>query len=143
MLEQGTISIHTENIFPIHTLTGHNDWVNAVALSSDGQYVVSGSFDNTIKIWELATAKEIHTLTGHNHSVYAVALSSDGQYVVSGSDDNTIKIWELATAKERVTFIGEGSISCCAIAPDNTTIIAGDSLGKVHFLRLENIEVQP
>jgi WD40 repeat protein len=126
----------------INTLTGHSSSVNAVALSSGAKYVVSGSDDNTIKIWDLATANVIHTLTGHSNAVNAVALSSDDKYIISGSYDNTIKVWELSMAKEIVTFISEGIVTCCAITPDNATIIAGDTLGKVHFLRLEGMEVQ-
>jgi len=126
----------------IHTLTGHNDCLNAVAVSNDGKYVVSGSHDKTIKVWELATGKEIRTLTGHSSCVYAVAVSSDGKYIVSGSDDGKIKVWQCATAKEMLTFTGESKIRCCAITPDGAKIIAGDYLGKLHFLRLEGIELQ-
>lgn len=126
----------------IRTLTGHSDWVNTVAISSDSKYVVSGSSDKTIKIWELSTGDVIRTLYGHSNWVNAVAISSDGKYLVSGSSDDIIKIWEFATAKEIVAFTGEGSINCCAITPDNATIIAGDASGNVHFLRLEGMEVQ-
>ncbi len=126
----------------LHTLTDHSNSVNTVTVSSDGRYIVTGSDDYTIKIWELATANVIHTLTGHSNPVNAVALSSDDKYIVSGSYDNTIKVWELSMAKEIVTFISEGIVSCCAITPDNATIIAGDVLAKIHFLRLEGMEVQ-
>lgn len=126
----------------IRTLTGHSSWIYAVAINSDGKYVVSGSLDDTTKIWEFATGKQVHTMTGHSSRVYTVAISSDAKYVVSSSGDNTIKIWELATGQEIITFTGEGSMRCCAITPDNATIIAGDALGKLYFLHLEGMEVQ-
>ncbi|MCT7983692.1 NB-ARC domain-containing protein, partial [Laspinema sp. A4] len=80
----------------IRTLTGHSGEVNAVAISGDGQRVVSGSNDNTLKVWNLATGEEERTLTGHSDWVGAVAISGDGQRVVSGSNDNTLKVWNLA-----------------------------------------------
>jgi WD40 repeat protein len=55
--------------------------------------LVSGSYDETIKIWNLSTGKEVHTLTGHKAEVNSVALSADGQMLVSGSTDTTIKVW--------------------------------------------------
>ncbi|MCT7988971.1 NB-ARC domain-containing protein, partial [Laspinema olomoucense] len=76
----------------IRTLTGHGNSVNAVAISRDGQRVVSGSLDKTLKVWNLATGEEERTLTGHGNSVTAVAISPDGQRVVSGSEDNTLKV---------------------------------------------------
>jgi WD40 repeat protein len=62
-------------------------------VTPDGQYVVSGSGDNTVRVWELATGKEVRRFTGHENSVYSVAVTPDGQYVVSGSWDNTVRVW--------------------------------------------------
>jgi WD40 repeat protein len=75
------------------TLTGHTSIVWSVALSADGQTLVSGSGDSTIKVWNLSSGKEVRTLTGHTGYVWSVALSADGQTLVSGSDDKTIKVW--------------------------------------------------
>ena len=69
----------------------HDDTVNAVAISDN--YYVSGSWDNTIKVWNLATGELERTLTGHSSSVSSVAVSGDK--IVSGSRDNTIKMWQL------------------------------------------------
>ena len=67
--------------------------VRSVAVSSDGQTLVSGSWDKTIKVWELSTGKLVRTLTGHENPVDSVAISPDGQTLVSGSDDKTIRVW--------------------------------------------------
>jgi len=79
----------------LRTLTGHSDSVGELAISPDGQTLVSGSSDNTIKIWQLSTGRELRTLTGHSEDVRSVAISPDGQTLVSGSDDHTIKIWRV------------------------------------------------
>jgi WD40 repeat protein len=59
--------------------------------------------------------------------------------VIFGSN-NTIKVWDLSSGKVIASFTGESSIACCAIAPDGVTIVAGDTSGRVYFLRLEGME---
>ena len=77
------------------TLTGHDNGVRSVSISPDGSTLVSGSWDNTIKIWNLATGQLRQTLTGHDNYVLSVSISPDGSTLVSGSSDNTIKIWRV------------------------------------------------
>ncbi|MTJ15633.1 WD40 repeat domain-containing protein [Dolichospermum sp. UHCC 0299] len=102
-----------------------------------GLYTRRIKYENTIKIWDLETGTEKFTLQGHSNWVNAIALTPDGQTLISGSDDNTIKIWDLATRKEIATFTGESPITCCAVAPDGVTIVAGEQSGRLHFLRLQ------
>ena len=66
-------SYRTGNLYP----KGHSQKVNVVAISPDGKTLVSGSDDNTIKIWNLATAKQIRTLKGHSDSIHALAISPE------------------------------------------------------------------
>jgi WD40 repeat protein len=82
----------------------------------------------------------LRTLRGHEGGVWAVAVTGDGRYAVSGSDDQTLKVWDLSSGQVVASFCGDSAIHCCAIAPDKRTIIAGDALGRVHFLRLENVK---
>ena len=56
-------------------MTGHSNTVTSVAISSDSKYIVSGSGDKTIKIWDIESGKEIKTLNGHSEGVYSVAIS--------------------------------------------------------------------
>ncbi len=112
----------------IRTLTGHRDIVLAVAITFDGQRVVSSSDDNTLKVWNLATGEEERTLIGHSDSVVAVAITFDGQRVVSGSDDNTLKVWNLATGEEERTLIGHsGPVVAVAITFDGQRVVSGSS----------------
>ena len=80
--------------------------MNGCAVSPDGTWIVSASYDNTLKIWDAATGAERATLTGHTGSVNGCAVSPDGTWIVSASDDNTLKIWDAATGTERATLTG-------------------------------------
>lgn len=79
---------------------GHANEVTSLAVSPDGEYFVSGSWDNTAIIWKkYASApgprfKKLVTLKGHNYNVNAVAASPDGKHIVTGSEDKTIKLWD-------------------------------------------------
>jgi WD40 repeat protein len=73
------------------------------------------------------------TLKGHDAFVTAVATAPDGKYAVSGSDDNTLKVWDLEQGVIVSNFTGDSSFQTCYISQDGESIVAGDSLGKMHF----------
>ena len=82
--------------------------------------------DKTLKLWDLASGKELRTFTGHSGWVSSVAIAPDGRTALSGSQDKTLKLWDLATGKELRTFTGHsGSVSSVAIAPDGRTVLSG------------------
>src|SRR4051812_18099697 len=72
---------------------GHTGLVYSVAFSPDGKVLATGSFDNTVKLWDFATGKELHTLKGHTNQVYCVAFSPDGNLLASASQDKTVRLW--------------------------------------------------
>eukprot|EP00449_Zooxanthella_nutricula_P019879 CAMPEP_0198531694 /NCGR_PEP_ID=MMETSP1462-20131121/28140_1 /TAXON_ID=1333877 /ORGANISM="Brandtodinium nutriculum, Strain RCC3387" /LENGTH=134 /DNA_ID=CAMNT_0044261589 /DNA_START=1 /DNA_END=401 /DNA_ORIENTATION=+ len=74
-------------------LTGHCEPVASVVLSSDGQFALSGSWDKTMRLWDLNTGVTVRTFQGHAKDVFSVAFSGDNRQIVSGSRDKTIKLW--------------------------------------------------
>ncbi len=123
-----------ENITFTKTLSGHSDSVWSVALSSEGQTLVSSSQDKTIKLWHLDTGM-LHTLTGHSEAVWSVAISPDGQ-IASGSSDNTIKLWNLNTGKLLHTLTGHSAaVWSVAISPDGQ-IASGSSDNTIKLWNL-------
>ena len=82
----------------VGTLDGHTDPVYAIAWSPDGKMLATAGFDNTVRLWDAATRKEIKKYDGHTKLVLAVAISPDGKHIVSGSQDNTAKIWDVPTS---------------------------------------------
>ena len=89
--------IQTFQFKPFIIEKGHTSSIYAIAISPDGKYIVSGSIDTTIKIWDFKTGECLNTLEGHIDSVNSISISPDGKYIVSGSDDDTIKIWDFKT----------------------------------------------
>lgn len=77
------------------TITGHSKEVWQVAFSPDGQYLASGSYDQTVKVWRLRDGVLERTLTGHAGTVWSVAFSPDGQRLASSGEDKTVKLWRL------------------------------------------------
>ncbi len=113
---------------------GHNVQINQVAFSNDGKYVLTASYDQTSKLWEIASGKEIRCFAGHSSSVQSVCFSQNGRFVLTGSADNTAKLWDIKTGKEIHTFTGHSrSLRSVACSPDGKYVLTGsdDQLMKL------------
>jgi len=111
-----------------NTLQAHTISVNSVAFSPDGRHIVSGSWDHTIRVWDVQTGGQVgNTLQGHTASVWSVAFSPDGRHIVSGSKDVTIQVWNIQTASQ----VGNplqghtSSVWSVAFSPDGRHIMLG------------------
>ena len=122
----------------VHTLPGHSSFVNSLAISPDGQILASGSWDRTIKIWNLETGEFVGTLMGHSDRVNSVAISGDGKMLASGSSDETIKFWNLHTGELLFTFPGHSmEVNSVAISPTGQVIAS--SGGADNTIKLWNL----
>ncbi|MDF5729307.1 MAG: CHAT domain-containing protein, partial [Rhizonema sp. PD38] len=75
-------------------LSGHSEQVSSVVFSLDGKTIASGSWDKTVKLWNL-DGQLLHTLTGHSDKVNSVVFSPDGKTITSANFDKTVKLWNL------------------------------------------------
>ena len=78
------------------TMRGHRDALLAAALSPDGKIVATGSYDQTIRLWDPSTGKELRLLKGHNGPVFDLAFDPTGRLLASASGDRTVKLWDVA-----------------------------------------------
>jgi WD40 repeat protein len=116
------------------TLQGHSNTVKSVSFSPDGSRIVSGSWDNTVMVWDTQTGQLALTLEGHSYPVSSVSFSPDGKQIVSGSYDNTLKVWDAEIGKETLTFGGHAdNVMSVSFSPDGKQIVSGsyDNMLKV------------
>ena len=111
----------------LDTLIGHNGMVNAVAFSPNGERIVSGAKDGTVRIWNSAAGKLFRRqLIGHSDEVHTVSFSPDGKRIVSGSEDKTIRIWDVTTGRCLNTLKGHTDIVYSVVfSPDGKRIVSG------------------
>merc|ERR1712185_388289 len=106
--------------YPKKALRGHGHFVEDVVISSDGQFALSGSWDGTLRLWDLNTGLTTRRFVGHDKDVLSVAFSADNRQIVSGSRDKTIKLWNtLGECKYTIVSEGEGHsewVSCVSFS---------------------------
>lgn len=118
----------------VATLKGHAEAVYTVAFSPNGNYVVTGSFDNTLKLWEAKTGKEVKTFggaTGHQRQVLTAAFSPDGHTLASGGADNTLKLWDVPSSSPLRTLAHADALHGVALSPDGTKLATAGKDGTV------------
>ena len=109
---------------------GHSDRVHSVSYSDTGERLVTGSADNTLRVWDASTGDLLATLTGHGDAVLVVSYSPDGSYIASGSQDHTLRLWDARTG-DLLTTIQAPGVRCLAYSPDGQYIATGDAQGMV------------
>jgi WD40 repeat protein len=110
----------------LRTLKGHSQPVSSVAFSPDGKRLASGSWDETLKLWDAANGQEILTFKGHSGAVFCVAFGPDGKRLASGSSDRAIKLWDASSGQEVLTLKGHsGPVLSVAFSPDGKRLASG------------------
>lgn len=96
--------INLESGETVLDLDGHTDGVLSTAFTADGKIGVSGSWDNSVIVWDLETGDRIHTLIAHSERVSSVDITDNGRYVISGSNDRSMHLWDLQTGTDELEF---------------------------------------
>ncbi len=115
------------------TLKGHSSWVTAVAFSADGQRLASGSWDQTVKLWDVSTGQELGTMASKMKEVQALAFSRDGHWLATENSSNTVILWDAATGQEIRTLpgnkplgvLGDSWVYSIAFSPDGQWLASG------------------
>ncbi len=106
---------------------GHTDWVTSVAFVSNHR-IASASRDGTIRIWDIATQRELALCRGHSGGVDSLAVSSDGRHLLSGGVDGTVRLWNPDTGEEVRQLEGAlGPVYSVAFLPGGRHALAGDT----------------
>ncbi|HEY9810001.1 MAG TPA: hypothetical protein V6D13_11795 [Halomicronema sp.] len=110
--------------------------VYAVAISSDGNNLVTGGEDGKVKVWYLPTGQLLRKLEGHPSPVHSIAISPDGEIIATGSSDTTVKLWEMHTgALLQILDEHTEKVSKVAFSPDGKTLVSASSDMSVKVCR--------
>ena len=129
-MEIKLLSIEGEELF---SLTGHGHQIFALAFSPDGKTLASGSLDNTIRLWDVATGQLLQILTGHTGTVNGVGFSPDGRLLASASDDTTIRVWDVASGTQLQTLYDHTEAATSAVFSPDGTMLATGSYDKMQL----------
>jgi cytochrome c len=120
-------------------LSGHGGPVSAVAVAPDGRLALTGSFDYTLKLWDLDRQAALQTLRGHDGAVTTVAFLPDSRHALSGGDDGTLRLWDAAYGQELHRFDAhEGKVADLAVSPDGRLAASAGWDGRVRLWDLES-----
>jgi GTPase SAR1 family protein len=126
---------------PSKVLKGHKKPVNCVAITPDGRRAVSGSDDNTVRVWDLESMKSVSIFVGHTDPVAGVAITPDGKRAVAGSMDNTVRVWDLESMKSISILKGHTDpVVGVAITSDSRRAVSGSWDNTVRVWDLESMK---
>jgi WD40 repeat protein len=133
----------------VHRLKGHGvnflefrpGAVLAIAFSPDGRWILSGSRDQTARLWDATCGKELCRFEGHRRrlgwsGIVGVAFTADGRRAVSASEDGTILLWEPGTGTELSRFETGSSVAALAFSPNGCWALSGGRDWLVRLWRL-------
>jgi WD40 repeat protein len=121
----------------IRVLSDHTDWVMAVGISGDAKRALTSSFDGALRLWDLENGKSLHVFAGRAGGITTLAVTPDFRRAVSGSEGYWLEVWDLDNMSRIAAFAGDAEFRATVISPDGYRIVAGDQLGRLHFLQLQ------
>ncbi|MDH3665539.1 MAG: cytochrome C [Paracoccaceae bacterium] len=113
-------------------LEGHGGPVKGVAVSPDGRFALTASFDYSVGFWDLVSGDLIRWLEGHEAAANAVAFLPDGRRAISAGDDFDLILWDLETGQALKRLEGhKGKLIAVSISPDGTLAASSGWDGRI------------
>ena len=114
--------------FSLYVLSGHTGDITSLAFSPDGTFLVSGSEDKTIKLWDIQTGGVVRTFCGHTKAVCSASISADCTTIASGSCDKTVCLWSVQTGVCYCIINGHSSVvNSVSFSPKNPQLLISAS----------------
>jgi WD40 repeat protein len=123
--------------------SGHSRGVASVTFSSDGTSLVSGSYDKTIKLWDIQTGGVIKTFHDHTDWICSVSISFNYTTIASGSDDNSIRLWDIQTGECCCVIKQRAWVTCVSFHPTNPQHLISISGGFVQQWDIDGHQIEP
>ncbi len=128
-----SISISSSDFVLARTLKGHSGWVTTMAFSPDGQRLATGSWDQTVKLWEVSTGEQLSTTAKKNKEIQALAFSRDGRWLATEDSSNTVTLRDARTGQELRELasdkplgpLGSNWVYSIAFSPDGRWLATG------------------
>ena len=112
----------------VEEVLGHSDYVNALAVTRDGQHIISGSSDCSVIVWSVATKRIVSICIAHTGEVWSVEAMPDGQRFLSGSNDHTVRVWLIdGTLQNTFSELHDSTVMALVALPDNQHALSGGS----------------
>jgi WD40 repeat protein len=118
----------------IRRYVGHTNIARAIGFSHDGSRAITGSYDQSVRLWDAGTGRELRRFPGHAGIVYSVAFSPGAQQALSASADGTVRLWDMELGTELRRLNGHrGTVYSVAYSPDGLQAVTG---GADHSVRV-------
>jgi len=114
----------------------HTARIGSLVFSPDGNLLASGSWDGTVKLWEMASGKLLWT-GRHTSQVNRVVFSPSGTLLASGGGDANLRLWEVGSGRELQTLAHPGPVSVVAWSPSEKLLASGDRTGVIRLWQIE------
>ena len=135
---QGEVRLYHVDGTLVHAFEGHTGPAWSVAVTPDGQHIISGANDKRVKVWSIASKSLVSTCNGHTHPIEAVAAMPDGQRFLSGSSDETVRVWLLDGTLENTFELHAHNVLALVALPDNQHALSGFSDGTVKLFNVND-----